>query len=300
MGVHNHNNHSNLASRNIRLAFFLNLSFTLIEIVGGILTNSIAILSDALHDLGDSFSLGIAWFLQKFSEKAGDHKFSFGYRRFSLLGGLINCIILIIGSLFILAEAVPRLLNPETPHAKGMLALAILGVLVNGIAVLRLHHGKSLNERVVSWHLLEDVLGWCAVLAVSIVLLFKNLSILDPILSILITLLVLYNVVGSLKKTAFLFLQGVPESISIVDIEKKIRSVNKVKDVHHTHAWSLDGEHNVLSVHVVVDETAGREDLTTIKQTINSIGSDIGIDHLTVEVEFGRNDCSIQNLKFRT
>ena len=295
MELHDHTNHQHQANRNIRTAFFLNLSFTLVELIGGFLTNSIAILSDALHDLGDSLSLGIAWLLQNLSQKKGDHKFSFGYRRFSLLGGLVNCVVLLIGSLFILAEAVPRILSPTSPHAEGMFTLAVLGVVVNGAAVIRLSHGKSLNERIASWHLLEDVLGWCAVLVVSVVLLFKDLPILDPILSILITLWVLYNVVGNLKKTVFVFLQGVPDNISIRDVEKKIRNVDKVKDIHHTHVWSLDGEHNVLSVHVVVDESAGREDLATIKQTINSIGTDVGIDHLTVEVEFGGHDCSTPN-----
>ena len=297
MNSHNHSHPTDNAVENIRTAFFLNLSFTLVEIVGGILTNSIAIISDALHDLGDSISLGLAWALQKVSRRKRDRNFSFGYRRFSLLGSLINGLVLITGSILILSEAIPRLLNPEQPHAKGMLALALVGILVNGAAVLKLQRGNSLNERAVSWHLLEDVLGWFAVLVVSIVMMFKNMPILDPVLSILITLWVLYNVAGNLKKTFFVFLQAVPDEISIEDFENRIRNIENVKDVHHTHVWSLDGEQNILSVHLIVDQTTSRENLVKIKQTINALSIDFGIHHTTVEIEFGEGDCSIQTEK---
>ena len=297
MNSHNHSHHKDNAVENIRTAFFLNLSFTLVEIVGGILTNSIAIISDALHDLGDSISLGLSWALQKYSGRKRDKRFSFGYRRFSLLGSLINGLVLIAGSILILSEAIPRLLNPEQPHAQGMLALALVGIVVNGAAVLKLQKGKSLNERVVSWHLLEDVLGWFAVLVASIVMMFKNLPILDPVLSIIITLWVLYNVAGNLKKTFFVFLQAVPDEISIEDFENKIRDIENVRDVHHTHLWSLDGEQNILSVHLIVEKTSSRENLVKIKQTINALSNDSGINHTTVEIEFGDGDCSIQTEK---
>ncbi len=286
------NLHNQNSVKNIRAAFFLNLSFTIIEIVGGVMTNSIAIISDALHDFGDSLSLGIAWILQKFSEKENDDKFSLGYRRFSLLAGLINCFVLLGGSILILSEAIPRLLKPEQPHAKGMFLLAVLGIMVNGIAVLKIRNGKSLNEKVVSWHLLEDVLGWFAVLFVSIILMFKNLPILDPILSILITLIVLFNVLRNFKKSFFVFFQSVPDEVSIRDLEQKIRHIEGVNDIHHTHVWSLDGEHHVLSIHLVVKEDIERRLLSRIKQSVNQIGRDIGVDHLTVEIEFGGNDCS--------
>ena len=186
---HHHHHHSH-SSGNIKTAFFLNFGFTILEIIGGILTNSIAILSDALHDLGDSISLGIAWYLDNFSKKDSTSRYSYGYRRFSLLGALINSLVLIGGSLFILSEAIPRILNPEEAHAPGMIAFAILGVIVNGAAVLKLKDDKSMNAKVVAWHLMEDVLGWVAVLIVGITLLFVNLPVLDPILSILITLYV--------------------------------------------------------------------------------------------------------------
>jgi len=189
-----HHNHHHHTTENIKVAFFLNLSFTVIELVGGLLTNSMAILSDALHDLGDSVSLGLAWYFQRIAQKKSDLSYSYGYKRFSLLGAFINSLILSVGSIFILVEAIPRLFDPKQPDASGMIILAIIGVIVNGFAVLRLKKGKSINEKVVSLHLLEDVLGWLAVLIGSIVMYFFNLPVIDSLLSIGIAIFILLNV----------------------------------------------------------------------------------------------------------
>jgi len=210
-----HKHEHSLKSKNIRFAFFANFFFTILEIVGGLLTNSVAILSDALHDLGDTVSLGLAWYFERVAKKKADQRFSFGYARFSLLGALVNSFVLLGGSVFILSKAIPRLLQPQEVHETGMLFLSVIGIAVNGVAVLRLKKGQSLNEKVVSWHLLEDVLGWIAVFVVSLLLLFFDLPILDPLLSIGITLFVLYNVVKNLKEVLRIFLKGVPSHLSI-------------------------------------------------------------------------------------
>ena len=195
-----HHSHEQEKGGNIKVAFFLNISFTIIEIIGGVLTNSVAILSDALHDLGDSLSLGLAWYFEKKSKKGRSKNFSFGYKRFSLLGALINAIVLIIGSIFILREAIPRIINPEPVDTKGMILLAILGIFVNGLAVLRLKKGTSLNEKVISLHLLGDVFGWIAVLIGAIAIYYFNSPIIDPILSFLIAGFILFNVYKNLNK----------------------------------------------------------------------------------------------------
>jgi cobalt-zinc-cadmium efflux system protein len=282
---HNHD-HNHERQGNIKIAFFLNLAFTILEIVGGIWTNSLAILSDALHDLGDSFSLGVAWYLEKFSSKGPDKKFSFGYARFSLLGALINSLILVGGSVLILSRSIPRILNPEQVNPKGMLAFAIVGVVINGIAVLRLRKGSSLNEKVVSWHLLEDVFGWVAVLIASIVLLFVDIPIIDPILSILITFYVLYNVFKNLKKILNVFLQGVPGDYSIEEIEKEIVKITGAKAAYHTHVWSLDGERHLLTVHVILSDDIERKQIIETKQIIRDHIADMGIEHVTIEIDF--------------
>lgn len=190
---HGHHHHHHHSTGNIKVAFFLNLGFAIIEIIGGLFTNSLAILSDALHDLGDSLSLGLAWYFQKYSEKERDQKYTYGYQRFSLLGAYINTIILIIGSIFIIQKSVTRILHPEEVEALGMILLAILGILVNAAAVLKLQKGTSLNEKVVTLHLMEDILGWVVVLLGSILMYFIYLPIIDPILSLGISIYILYN-----------------------------------------------------------------------------------------------------------
>ncbi|SFG62773.1 cobalt-zinc-cadmium efflux system protein [Halobacillus alkaliphilus] len=293
MGHHHH--HIDSSTGKIKTAFFLNLFFTIIEIIGGIMTNSMAILSDALHDLGDSLSLGLAWFLQKFSQKEQSKEFSFGYKRFSLLAALINSVVLIVGSVFILTEAVPRLLNPEQPNTTGMIVLAILGIIVNGAAVFRLRGGDSMNQKVISWHLLEDVLGWAAVLVVSIIMAFTDLPILDPIASIAITVFILYNVVKNFIKTMRLFLEGVPESISLEDIVQKINAVPNINSTHHTHLWSMDGENHAFSTHVVVPENATKEEICHVKERIKEILHTISLEHVTIEIEYQDESCSLQD-----
>lgn len=285
--------HSRRSDGNIKIAFFLNLGFTILEVIGGLLTNSVAILSDALHDLGDTVSLGLAWYLDRYSQKEGNWRFSYGYRRFSLLGALANAIILIGGALFVLTEAVPRLMNPEEAYAPGMALLAVAGIVVNGLAALRVKRGHSLNAQTVAWHLLEDVLGWIAVFIVSIILLFADLPVLDPILSILITLYVLYNVIGRLKETAALFLQAVPEEIDLQEIGKRLRQIKNVRSTHHTHVWSLDGEHHVLSTHVVVAGGTTREEILQVKDQVRGLTDEMNFEHITVEVEYEDERCDM-------
>ena len=285
--------HSQDSTGDLRLAFFLNLSFTIIEIAGGIWTNSLAILSDAIHDLGDSLSLGMAWYLETYARKDKDKKYSYGYRRYSLLSALINTVVLIVGSVFILSRAVTRLFNPEPVDAKGMILFAVLGIIVNGLAMLRLRGGKSLNAQVVAWHLIEDVLGWVAVLIMSIVLLFTDLYILDPIFSILITSFVLYNVIKNLRKTLALFLQAVPENMDLEKIENRLLAIDNVCSSHHTHIWSMDGEHHVLTTHLVVEEDTSQDEVLCIKEDINQLSKEMDFLHTTVEIEYGDEKCSM-------
>jgi cobalt-zinc-cadmium efflux system protein len=288
----NHN-HTHNTTANIRFAFFLNLAFTIIEIVGGFYTNSLAILSDSLHDLGDSFSLGLSWYLERYSERGKDDRFSYGYRRFSLLGAFVNTVVLIVGSLIILSAAIPRILDPQPTNARGMILLAIVGIAINGLAVLRMRNEQSMNARIVAWHLLEDVLGWIAVLIVSIALLFTNYYILDPLLAILVTVYVLYNVFRNLRKTVALFLQAVPDDIDIDEIDRGLVSIDLVLSTHHTHIWSLDGAHHVLTSHVVLDECATRDDIARVKNHIKELADIWHFEHTTVEIEFRDEDCSM-------
>lgn len=291
--THSHlHNHAN-SVKNIRLAFFMNFAFTIIEIIGGIMTNSLAILSDALHDFGDSVSLGLAWFFEKLSSKKRTANFSYGYKRFSLLAALINSNILLVGSFFILAKAIPALWNPEMPDAKGMLGLAVLGIIFNGIAVLKLGHQHSINERVIKLHLMEDVLGWVAVLVVSIVLLFWRLPFLDALLSICISCYILWNVFRNLKATLKIFLQAVPENIDIERITNKISNIPTVISVHDVHIWSLSENYNILTAHLVVASNISLEEIEEIKNNCRHMLEHENIQHTTLEFEAQGENCEL-------
>ena len=289
---HDHHHHS---SNNIKVAFFLNFAFTILEIIGGLYVNSIAIISDAIHDLGDTISLGTSWYLEEISHKKSNKKFSFGYKRFSLLGALINSIILIIGSLYVITEAVGRILEPEHTDAKGMIFFAVIGVLVNGYAAWKLSGGKTMNEKVASWHLVEDVLGWVAVLVVGIILNFKDIHYLDPALSLLITIYILWNVIIRLKQTLFIFLQGVPEELDINEIESKILNIDFVNSIHHMHIWSLEGEHNVFTAHIKIDDNSNLNNFKKVKFDVKDILKEYKFEHYTVEVEFNDENCDLDD-----
>ncbi|GHA79241.1 cation diffusion facilitator family transporter [Pontibacter akesuensis] len=292
-GGHGHHHHG--AGSNIKVAFFLNLGFTVLEIFGGLWINSVAILSDALHDLGDSLSLGLAWYFEKVAKRGRNEKYTFGYKRFSLLGAVINSVILLVGSFFILWEAVPRIWDPQEVNAPGMMAFAVIGILVNGAAVLRLKSGDSLNERAVRLHLLEDVLGWVAVLVGGIVMYFYDVPFLDPLLSVIITLYVLYNVIGNLRDTSKILLQASPPHIKPDDVAAKLKSVEEIKSLHDLHIWTLDGSYNVLTMHAVVAPNLPAQQAQDLKKRVRSLMADMDIQHVTLELEAPGEECSHQS-----
>ncbi|MDR0927407.1 MAG: cation diffusion facilitator family transporter [Ignavibacteria bacterium] len=290
---HSHHHHHHESNENIKVAFFLNLAFSIIELIGGFLTNSIAILSDALHDFGDSFSLALAWYFEKVSKKKRDAKYSYGYRRFSLLGAFINSIVLLAGSVFVIVSSIERLANPQQADAKGMLLLAVIGIAINGIAMLRLRKGSSINERTVSLHLLEDVLGWAAVLVGSIVMIFVDVPILDPIMSLGIACFILYNIYGNVKDALHIVLQGTPDDISYEDVEESLSHINGIKSIHDLHLWTMDGKYNILSIHIVIAKDYTAEQIIALKHNIKEELAEMHIQHITMEIEYETEECNL-------
>ncbi len=294
--VHKHiHDNQNSDVKNIKTAFFLNLSFTIIEIIGGIVTNSVAILSDAVHDLGDSFTLGLSWYFQKLSKKPRSNVFTYGYKRFSLLGAIINSLILLVGSVVILLHAIPRLLQPQKPDVTGMILLAIIGVFINGLAVLRLRKGSSINERVVSLHLMEDVLGWIAVLVGAVIMYFIDAPIIDPILSIGITLYIFFNVFRNMRESLRIILQGSPVKISIDEVKKVLLSLTYVDSIHDLHVWSVDGEFNILTIHIVLNKDFTIFYLQELKKDIRQSMLNLGVQHCTIEFELINEECGMDD-----
>ncbi len=293
----NNNDDENNSISNLKLAFFLNFSFTIIEFFGGLFTNSIAIMADAVHDFGDSLSLGFAWRMEILSKKGKDEKYSYGRKRFSVLSALISSIILIFGSIYVLFESISRFLNPEPFSVNGVLFLALLGILVNGYGAYKVIKGSTLNEKVISFHLIEDVLGWIGIFIVGIINLFFNLPILDPILSILFTSFILYNVFKNLKNIFNVFMQKVPKNVDINEIKKKINLNKEIKNIHDIHIWSIDGEINIMSCHIVLNKNYNLNELEKLKQKLKEDLIKLKIHHLTIEFEkfskLNEDDCSI-------
>lgn len=278
MGHHHH--HLDHSTKNLKIVFFLNLTFTIVEFSGGVYTNSIAILSDALHDFGDSIALGLAWYLQNLAQKGRDKDYSYGYGRFSLLGSFITSTVLLIGSVFILQESIPRLLHPEQPHATGMIWIAILGLLVNGAAVFQLKGSTGLNERTAMLHLLEDVFGWVIVLIGAIVMLFFDFPIIDPLLSLVLAVVILVGVVKSLMKIFKIFMQGIPIGVDMDKIVQMIEGKAHVSKVSDIHVWSTDGEFNVMTLTIEIENSLNSNDI------IENIKLDLkeeNIHHVTIE-----------------
>lgn len=290
---HDHSHHHHASGKNLKIAFFLNLGFTILEIVGGFYVNSVSILSDALHDLGDSLSLGISWYLDKRSRRQADNKYTFGYGRFSILGALINSVILIAGSVYVISEAINRLIYPEPSDAEGMLIFAIMGIAVNGYAAYKLSGGKTLNERVVSWHLVEDVLGWAAVLIVSVVMMFTDAPYLDPALSLAITAFILFNVIKRLRETMVIILQGTPQDIDPEKIRREILSIDNIASLHHTNIWSLEGEHHVFTTHIKLKEISGFKQVLEVKRKVKQVLKKYPFSHYTIEVELEDERCEL-------
>lgn len=283
---HSHDHDHNHATGNITVAFWLNTGFALLELAGGFYTNSVAIMSDALHDFGDSLSLGLAYYLQKKSEKKKDQFFTYGYKRFSLLGAFITSIVLTVGSVFIISEAIQRFANPQQPDTKGMLVLAVIGIAVNGAAMFRLKKGNTLSEKAVSLHFLEDVLGWVAVLIGAIIMNFAEIPILDPILSIGIALFILFNVYKNIRSVLKIVLQSVPDHLSENELKEQVQEFTELSEIHDIHSWSMDGIYNVVTFHAVIKENKTQSELEQLKTKIKTKLLKNNISHITIEFEF--------------
>ena len=292
---HHHGHHSHHhgpckghQSDNIGLAFFLNLIFTVIEFVGGFLTGSHAILADGIHDLGDTATLGISWFLEKRSKKKADNSYSYGYARLSLLASVITASILLVGSIAIIVTSIPKLINPHPPETLGVIGLAFLGVAVNGYAFLKISGDKSHNSKMIKWHLFEDAAGWIVVLIGGVIMHFTSWYIIDPILAIILSLYIGYNVIKGLIDVVQIFLQRTPNEIDRESLKASLVEIHGVDSIHDIHAWSLDHEKIILTCHAVM--SAG-SDPVEVKRQIKESLNNIGNIHSTIELEYSEENC---------
>ena len=274
--------------KNILVAFLLNLFFSIFELVGGMFTNSVAIISDAVHDLGDSFSIGLSYFLEKKSKKKPDDKYTYGYMRYSVLGAIITNTILITGSVLVIYNAIERLFNPVDINYNGMIIFAVFGVVVNFLAAYFTRDGDSLNQKAVNLHMMEDVLGWIVVLIGALVIKVTEINMIDSILSIGVACYVLIHALTSFKDIVDLFLTKVPSGVNVSELSKHILEIDGVEDVHHVHVWSMDGVNNYATMHIV----SNKKDISKIKKSIREELEEHGINHVTIEIDNNKDECS--------
>lgn len=272
--------------RNILIAFILNLSFSVFEFFGGILTGSVAIVSDAVHDVGDAASIGISYFLERKSKNEPDETHTYGYARYSIIGGFITTLILLIGSVVMIYNAVGKIITPTEINYNGMIVFAVVGVCVNFCAAFFTREGSSLNQKAVNLHMLEDVLGWVVVLVGAVIMRFTNISVIDPIMSIGVSLFILIHAIGNLKEVADLFLEKSPCDIEVAEIKAHLEEIEGILDVHHIHLWSMDGQNNLATMHVVTDNEPHK-----IKEEIREELREHGIGHVTIEIETSAEHC---------
>lgn len=272
--------------KNILIAFILNMVFSIFELFGGAMTNSVAIISDAIHDIGDAISIGISYFLEKKSKKQPDETYTFGYARYSVIGSVITTLILLFGSVMVIYNAVNRIFNPAEINYNGMIIFAVIGTVVNFGAAYFTKDGDSLNQKAVNLHMLEDVLGWVVVLIGAVVMRFTDISIIDPVMSIAVALFIFINAIKNLKKALDLFLEKTPHGISVEEIKEHISEIEGVINVHHIHLWSMDGHNHFASMHVVTEADAQK-----VKAEIREELKEHGIGHVTLELESKDEDC---------
>ncbi|MBR1413723.1 MAG: cation transporter [Bacilli bacterium] len=282
--------------KNILIAFLLNLSFSVFEIIGGIFTNSVAIISDSIHDLGDALSIGLSFFFERKSKKRADLKYTYGYIRYSVLGGLITTAILLVGSILVIYNAIYRIINPVDVNYEGMIIFAVVGVILNFLAAYFTKDGNSINQKSVNLHMLEDVLGWIVVLVGAIIMNFTNIRILDPIMSIIVAIFIFVNAFKNLKKVLDLFLEKTPNDIDLIELKEHLLEIDNVDDIHHIHVWSIDGFNNYATMHIV----SNAKDIKKVKEDIRSELKSHNICHAILETETEvciDKDCNLDNIK---
>ncbi len=275
------------SERNILIAFILNLMFSIFEFIGGSITGSVAIVSDAVHDLGDAASIGISFYLERKSKKKPDETHSFGYARYSVIGGLITTVILLCGSVAIITNAVEKLFDPNKISYDGMITFAVIGTVVNLIAAFVTRGGDTVNQKAVNLHMLEDVLGWVVVLIGAIIIKFTHFSAIDPLISIGISLFILINAVRNLKEISDILLDKTPDCVSVGETVKCIMNIDGITDVHHIHIRSIDGINTVATMHVVTNGNP-----CDIKEKVRKALKEKGISHVTIETEKEDEPCN--------
>lgn len=297
MEIHSHSRGHLTSSRGIATAFWLNLFFSLFALLGGLFARSASLTAEGIHCFGDSFSVGIAWLLERLSKHKRDLRYTYGYRRYSLLAALLISLLLIAISIGMLITALDHFFDwgielfhihsHGEPHAGSMLIVAFVGLLVKSIAVLRLRKGKSLNEKAVMYHMLMDSLSWAVIFISSGVIYFFAVPLLDKLLTFFIALWILYHMIPTLLRTFAILLQAVPKGIDITEVKEKIVALEGIKQIEQFRFWSLDGESNIMTLKLQVEDSflTNKEKRIALYEAIRQIGKSVKVEECTIEIE---------------
>ena len=264
------------------LAFFLNLSFAIVEFIAGGIFGSSAVLADSVHDFGDAIAIGISAFLETISNREEDSRYTLGYKRFSLLGALVTAVILMTGSVMVILENITKLFNPQPVNDEGILWLGIIAVTINVLASLVVRKGKTKNESILSLHFLEDTLGWIAVILMALILRFTDWYILDPLLSLVISFYILSIAIPRFWSTLKIFLDAVPEGVNIQKIETDLAELEHVASINQLNLWTMDGLEKNAIVHVCLEHVKHME---VCKESIRNLLKESGFQNITIEVD---------------
>lgn len=286
----------NKTPENIKIAFLLNLAFSIVEAIGGILTNSISIISDSLHNLGDSITIGINYIFEKKSKKLPNKEYSYGYLRYTMLGSLIASFILLVGSVIIIYNVVPRLIKPLSVNYDAMIIFGIFGLLINLYATIKIMRSKDKDKKI-NTHMIEDTVIWLFILAGSICIKVFDLVIIDPILSLLIAVYILYQIYKYMKNIYNIFMEKVPKNVKIDEIKKDIEENENIDNVHHIHIWSMDGVNNYMTAHIHLNKVLSEEEIVKIKSDVKNKLKEDKINHITLEVEYFNEKCDSDKCK---
>ena len=235
------------------IAFLLNFSFAIIEFIFGLLFHSSAVLADAIHDTGDALAIGLSTLFEKISTKKEDREYTLGYKRYSLLGALLTSVILLVGSTLVIVENVPKLFAPEKVNYDGMLVLGIFAIVVNTAASRVVSHGHSHNESILSLHFLEDILGWIAVIVVSLILRFTDWYFLDPLLSLIIAGFILSQALPKFWENIQIFLDHVPSDVDLGQLYQEIAALENVRAITQLNVWTTDGLEKFAMLHICLE-----------------------------------------------
>ncbi|HBV24266.1 MAG TPA: cation-efflux pump [Jeotgalicoccus sp.] len=260
----------------------------IVEIIGGVLTNSLALLSDAGHMLSDAISLAVALAAFKMGEKAADSARTFGYRRFEILAAVFNGVTLIVIAVFIVVEAAGRFVNPPEVATTGMLIIAALGLIINIIVAKILMSGDThdnLNMKGALLHVFGDLLGSVAAIVAALSIMFFGWGFMDPLASVIVAILIAVSAFRILRQSLNVLMEGVPENIDVDTVINTINNIEGVEDAHHLHVWSISSGMNAMSIHVVVNGTLNVHETQKIIHRIDEKMKYENIEHVTVQVE---------------